>query len=61
MPLLPAAAAAAALKETRAGLSVSLYSGLLQQGTLFTMKGTEVSLTAGNPHTERGLVKVLRF
>lgn len=49
--LLPAAVAA--LKETWTGLSVSLCSALLQRGRPFTMKGTGVSPTAGNTHTER--------
>lgn len=59
VPLLPAAAAA--LKETGTGLSVSLYSAPLQQGRAFTMKGTGVSLTAENTHIVRRPVKLVRL
>lgn len=59
--VLGAAAAAAALKETWTGLSVSLYSAVLQQGRPFTMKGTGVSLTDANAHIERRPVKLTCF
>lgn len=56
--LLPTAVAA--LKETWTGLSVSLYSALLQQGRPFTMKGTGVSPTA-RKHTLRKKRRPVKF
>lgn len=53
--------AAAALKETWTGLSVTLCSAVLQQGRLFTMKGTGVSLTAKNTQREKRPVKCSCF